>query len=93
MQRADLVDLAICSICDASQELTLIVDQRLTVGLEEWRGLVQAGNGLSGPSSTDIPLIDKRREKSGIIPTFVCLLRTLASQTHPSLSDSAQRLG
>ena len=90
MQRADLVDLAICSFCDASQEFAPKVDQRLTVGLEEWQGLVLAGNGLSGPSPTDIPLVDNRREKSGVIPTFVCLLRTLASQTQPSLSDSAQ---
>ena len=64
MQRADLVDLAICSFCDASQELAPIVDQKLTVGLEEWRGLVLANNGLSGPSPTDIPLVDNRREKS-----------------------------
>jgi len=93
MQRADLVNLAIHSFCDASQKLAPIVDQRLTVSLEEWRGLVLAGNGLSGPSPTDIPLVDNRREKSGVILTSVCLLRILASLTQPSLSDSAQRLG
>ena len=93
MQRADLVDLAIRSFFDASQELAPLVDQKLTVSLEEWRGLVLAGNGLSGPSPTDIPLVDNRREKFGVIPTSVCLLRTLASRTQPSLSDSAQRLG
>ena len=78
MQRADL---AIRSFCDASQDLVLIVNQKLIVGLEEWRGLVLAGNGLSGLSPTDIPLVDNRREKSRKIPTSVCLSRILASQT------------
>ena len=55
----------------ASQEFAPIVDQKLTVGLEEWRGLVLSGNGLSGPSPTDIPLVDNRREKSGVILTSV----------------------
>ena len=77
MQRADL---AICSFCDALQDLVPIVDQKLIVGLEEWRGLVLAGNGLSGPSPTNIPLVDNRREKSGVILTSVCSLRTLARQ-------------
>jgi len=92
MQRADLVDFAIHSFCDASLELVPIFDQKLTVGLEEWRGLVLAGNGLSGSSLTDIPLVDNRREKFGVILTSVCLLRTLASRTQSSLSDFAQRL-
>ena len=74
MQRADL---AIRSFCDASQELVAIVGQKLIVGLEEWRGLVPAGNGLS---PTDIPLADNKREKFGVNLTFVCSLRTLASQ-------------
>jgi len=60
MQRADP---AICSFCDASQDLVPIVDQKLTVGLEEWRGLVLAGNGLNGLSPTDIPLADNKTEK------------------------------
>ena len=85
------MDPAICSFCDASQELAPIVDQKLTVGLEEWRGLVLAGNGLSGLSPIDIPLVDNRREKSKKISTSVCLLRTLASRTQPGLSDSVQR--
>ena len=68
------------SFCDASQDLVPIVDQKLIVGLEEWRGSVLASNGLSGLSPTDIPLIDNRREKSGVISTSVCLLRILASQ-------------
>ena len=80
MQRADLVDFMIRPFCDALQELVSIVDERLTVSLEEWRRLVLTGNGLSGPSPTDIPLVDNRREKSGVILTSVCLLRTLASQ-------------
>jgi len=93
MQRENLVDLAIRSFCDASQELALIVNQKLTISLEEWRGLVLADNGLSGPSPTYIPLIDNMMEKSGVIPTSVCLPRILASRTQPSLSESAQRLG
>ena len=78
---ADLVDFAICPFCDASPELVPIVDQKLAVGVEERRGLVLAGNGLSGLSPTDIPLVDNRREKSGVIPIPVCLLRILASRT------------
>ena len=93
MQRADLVDFAISPFCDALQEPVPTVGETLTVGLEEWRGLVLAGNGLSGPSPTDIPLVDNRKEKSEVILTSVCLLRILASQTQLSLSDSAQRLG
>ena len=89
MQREDF---AICSFCDASQDLVPIADQKLIVGLEEWRGLVLAGKGLSGRSPTDIPLVDNRREKSGKIPTSVCLSRILASQTQPGLSSLAQRL-
>ena len=75
MQRADL---AIRSFCDASQDLVPIVDQKLIVGLEKWRGLLLDGNGLSGLSPTDIPLVDNRREKSRKIPTFICLSRILA---------------
>ena len=93
MQRADLVDFAIRPFCDALQEPVPIVDERLTVGLEEWQRLVLADNRLSGSSPTDIRLVDNRREKSGVILTSVCLLRTLANWTQPSLSDSAQRLG
>ena len=92
MQRANLVDLAIHSFCDASQELAPIVDQNLTVSLEEWQGLVLTGNGLSGLSLTDIPLVDDRREKSEKIPTSVCLSRILISKTQPGLNDLAQRL-
>jgi len=62
MQRADLVDFVIHCFCDASPELVPIVNQKLTVSLEEWRGLVLAGNGLSELSPTDIPLVDNRRE-------------------------------
>ena len=50
----DHVDLTMRSFYDASQELAPIVDQKLTVSLEEWRGLALAGNGLSGPSPIDI---------------------------------------
>ena len=92
MQRVDLIDFVIRPFCDALQEPVPIVDQKLTVGLEEWRGLVLVGNGLSGLSLTDIPLVDNRREKSKNILTSICLLRTLAGQTQPSLSDSVQRL-
>ena len=80
MQRADLVDFVICSFCDASQKLAPIVDQKLTVSLEEWWGLVLVGNGLNGPSPTDIPLVHNKREKSGVIPSSVCSLRTLTSR-------------
>jgi len=58
--------------------------------VEEWRGLVLTGNGLSGLSPSNIPLVDNRREKSGVTP--VCLLRTLAGRTYLSLSDSMERL-
>ena len=58
MQRADL---AIRSFCDASSELAPRVDQKLIVNLEEWQGLVLAGNGLSGVSPTDIPIVDNGR--------------------------------
>ena len=61
----------ICSFCDVSPELAPTVDQKLIVGLEEWWGLVLTGNGLSGLSPTDIPLVDNRREKFGKIPTSV----------------------
>ena len=76
-----MADLAILSFCDASQDLVPIVDQKLIVGLEEWRGLVLAGNGLNGLSPTDIPLADNKREKFRVNLTSVCSLRTLASQT------------
>ena len=89
MQRADLVDLMIRSFYDASQEPTLIVDQRLTISLEEWRGLVLVGNGLSGLSPTDIPFVDNRRKKFGKISISVCLSRILASQTQLGLNDPA----
>ena len=89
MQRTDLVDLAIYPFCDALPELAQIVNQKLIVGLEEWRGLVLTDNGLSGLSLTDIPLVDNRREQSGKVPTSVCLSRILASQTQPGLSDLA----
>ena len=78
------------SFCDVSPKLAPTVDQKLIIGLEEWRGLVLAGNGLSGLSPTDSPLVDNRREEFGKILTFVCLSRILASQTQPS--DSARRL-
>jgi len=35
--------------------------------------LVLAGNGLSGPSPIDIPLVDNKREKSRVILTSICL--------------------
>ena len=60
MLRMQRVDLAIRSFCDVSSELAPRVDQKLIVGLEEWQGLVLAGNGLSGLSPTDIPLVDNR---------------------------------
>ena len=78
MQRADL---AVRPFCDVSPELAPRVDQKLIVGLEEWRGLVLASNGLSGLSLIDIPLVDNRREKFGKIPTSICLSRIPASQT------------
>ena len=80
------MDPVICFFCDASQELAPIVDQKLTVGLEEWRGLVLADNGLSEPSPIDIPLVDNRRKK------FVYLLAIPANQTRSGLNDPAQRL-
>ena len=60
-------------LCDVSPELAPTVDQKLIVGLEEWRGL--AGNGLSGLSPTDIPLVDNRRENFEKILTSVFLSR------------------
>ena len=89
MQRADL---AIRSFCDASQDFVPIVDQKLIVSLEEWRRLVLSGNGLSGLSPTDIPLVDNRREKFGKISTSVCLSRIPASQTQLGLNDLARKL-
>ena len=56
------------SFCDTSQDLDLIVDKKLIASLEKWRGLVPSGNRLNGPSPTDIPLVDNRREKFGKIP-------------------------
>ena len=70
----------ICSFYDVSPELAPSVDQKLTVDLEERQGLVLAGNGPSGLSPTDIPLVNNMREKSGVILTSVCSLRALASQ-------------
>ena len=55
-----MADLAIRFFCDASQDLVPIVNQKLIVSLEEWRRLVLAGNGPSGLSPTDIPLVDNR---------------------------------
>ena len=75
------------SFCDVTPKLVPRVDQKLIVGLEEWRGLVLAGNGLSGLSPTD-----NRRKKFGKILTFVYLSRILASQTQLGLDDPAQRL-
>ena len=72
MQRADL---AIPSFCDVLPELAPTVGQILIVGLEEWRGLVLTGNGLSGVSPTDIPLVDNRREKCGKILNFRLLVK------------------
>ena len=89
MQRADL---AIRSFCDVLPELALTVNQKLIVGLRDWRGLVLAGNGLSGPSPADIPLIDNRREKFEKILTSVCLSRIPASLTQLGLNEPAQRL-
>ena len=89
MQRANL---AVHSFCDILSELAPTVDQKLIVGVEEWRGLVLAGNGLSGLSPTDIPLIDNRRERSEKILTSICLSRILASQTQLGLDNPAERL-
>ena len=89
MQRADL---AICPFYDVFSEFVSIVDRKLIVGLEEWRGLVLTGNGLSGLSLTNIPLVDNRREKFGKILTSVCLSRIPASQTQLGLDDPTQRL-
>ena len=89
MQR---VNIAVRSFCDVLPELAPTVGQKLIVGLEEWRGLVLAGNGLSGLSPADIPLVDNRREKFGKILTSVCLSRILTSQTQLGLDDPAQRL-
>ena len=72
MQRVDLVCFVVCSFCDALQGLELIVDQKLTVGLEEWQALVLIGNGLNGPSPTDIPLVQNKREKYEVVLTSVC---------------------
>ena len=89
MQRANL---AIRSFYDVSLELAPTVDQKLIVSLEEWRGLVLAGNGLSGVSPTDIPLVDNRREKFEKILTSVCLSRIPTSQTQSGLNDQEQRI-
>ena len=70
-----------CSFCDVLPELAPSVDQKLTVDLQGWRGLVLAGNGPSGLSPTDIPLVDNRGKKFGKILTSVCLSRIPASQT------------
>jgi len=86
MQR---VDLAICSF---SPRPVPTVDRKLIVSLEEWRGLALAGNGLSGLSPTDIPLVDNGRKKFGKILTSVYLSRIPASQTQLGLNDPAQRL-
>ena len=89
MQR---VNLALRSFCDVSPGPALTVDKKLIVGLEEWRGLVLAGNALSGLPPTDIPLFDNRREQFGKTLTFVYLSRILASQTQSGLNDPAQWL-
>ena len=80
------------SFCDVSPELALTVDQKLIVGLEEWQGLVLPGNGQSGGSPTDIPIVDNWRGKFGKILTSVYLSGIPASQTRPGLNDLAQRL-
>ena len=77
MQR---VNLARCFFYGVALGHVSIVNQKLIVDLEEWRGLVIAGNGLNGLSPTDIPLADNKREKFGVNLTSVCSLRTLASQ-------------
>ena len=70
MQRTDL---AIRSFCDILLELASTADQKLIVGLEEWWGLVLTGNGLSGLSPTDIPIVDNERGKFEKILTSVYL--------------------
>ena len=57
MQRVGLVR---CSFYDVSSGLVPTADQKLIVGLEKWRGLVLADNGLSGRLPADIPLVDNR---------------------------------
>ena len=89
MQR---VDLARCSFYDVSPGLIPTVDRKLIVVVEEWRGLVPAGNGPSGLSPTDIPLVDNRRKKSGKIPSSVYLSRIPASQAKYGLIDLVQKL-
>jgi len=49
-----------------------MVDQKSTVRLEEWWTLVLVGNGLNGPSPTNILLVHCRREKYGVVLTFIC---------------------
>ena len=64
---------------DVSPGPVPIVDQKLIVGLEKWRGLVPAGNGLSGRSPADIPLVDNRRKR------FVYLSTISSNQTRLGL--------
>ena len=80
--------LAIRSSYDVSPGPAPTVDQKLTVDLEGWRGLVLVGNGLSGLSPTDIPLVDNGREKFRKILTSVCLSRIPASLTQLGLNLS-----
>ena len=54
------VGLARRSFYDVSPGLVPTADQKLIAGLEKWRGLVLAGNGLSGRSPADIPLVEQR---------------------------------
>ena len=89
MQR---VGLARYSFYDVSPGFAPTADQTLIVGLEEWQGLVLTSNGLSGPSPTDITLVDNRRKKFGKVLTSVYLSRIPASQTQLGLNDPAQRL-
>ena len=61
----------LCSFSEASQGLVSIVGSKLTIGLEEWRGLALVGNGLSGLSPTGTLLVHSRREKYGVVLTSV----------------------
>ena len=50
----------------------MIVGRKSTVELEEWWALVLISNGLNGPSPIDILLVHSKRERYGVVLTFIC---------------------
>ena len=67
--------------CDASSGLVPTADEKLIADPGRWRRLALAGNGPSGLSPTDIPLVDNRRKR------FVYLSTIPADQTRLGLNN------